>query len=248
MYEFCERHGVRHERCGKVIVARNEGELPRLDELERRGRANGVPGLRRLDAAGLRELEPHAAGVAALHSPHTGDRGLRRRRAGAGAPRRRSAVSTWSPAARSRRVEERRRGRAARATRAARHGRGARCSAPGPGRTGWRWRPGAPADPRIVPVPRRLPEAEAGAAAAGALADLPGARPEPAVPGRAPEPPRGRRGAARARRRCSPAPATPTASSRVRPRDLARDPRLAGQLAAVPALLAHRPDRDPARG
>jgi 2-hydroxyglutarate dehydrogenase len=50
----------------------NDGELPALDELEARGRANGVPGLRRVDAAGLRELEPHAAGVAALHSPATG--------------------------------------------------------------------------------------------------------------------------------------------------------------------------------
>jgi L-2-hydroxyglutarate oxidase len=72
LYEFCERHGVRHERCGKVIVAREEAELPRLDELERRGRANGVPGLRRVSSAELRELEPHARGSAALHSPFTG--------------------------------------------------------------------------------------------------------------------------------------------------------------------------------
>jgi (S)-2-hydroxyglutarate dehydrogenase len=72
MYEFCERHDIRHERCGKVIVARHEGELGRLDELERRGQANGVPGLRRLPGDGLRELEPHCRGVAALHSPATG--------------------------------------------------------------------------------------------------------------------------------------------------------------------------------
>ena len=72
LYELCEREGVPHERCGKVIVARDPSELRRLDELERRGRANGVEGLRRLDAAGLRQLEPHAAGVAALHSPGTG--------------------------------------------------------------------------------------------------------------------------------------------------------------------------------
>ena len=72
LYEFCDETGVPYERCGKVIVALSEEELPRLDELERRGRANGVPGLRRLDGAGLRELEPHAAGVAALHSPATG--------------------------------------------------------------------------------------------------------------------------------------------------------------------------------
>jgi 2-hydroxyglutarate dehydrogenase len=72
MYEFCERHQIPHERCGKVIVARHEGELARLDELERRGQANRVPGLRRLTGAELREIEPHCRGVAALHSPATG--------------------------------------------------------------------------------------------------------------------------------------------------------------------------------
>jgi (S)-2-hydroxyglutarate dehydrogenase len=72
LYAYCEERGVPFERCGKVIVARNEAEVPRLDELERRGRENGVPGLRRLDAAELRELEPHCRGVAALHSPSTG--------------------------------------------------------------------------------------------------------------------------------------------------------------------------------
>lgn len=72
MYDFCAEHGVAHERCGKVIVALHEGELGRLDELERRGRANGVPGLRRIGPDELRELEPHAAGIAGLHSPHTG--------------------------------------------------------------------------------------------------------------------------------------------------------------------------------
>ena len=72
LYELCEREGVRHERCGKVIVARDESELGRLDELERRGRENGVPGLRRLDAGGIEELEPHCRGVAGLHSPDTG--------------------------------------------------------------------------------------------------------------------------------------------------------------------------------
>ena len=72
MYEFCERHEIRFERCGKVIVARHDGELTRLDELERRGSANGVPGLRRLSGEELREIEPHCRGVAALHSPATG--------------------------------------------------------------------------------------------------------------------------------------------------------------------------------
>jgi 2-hydroxyglutarate dehydrogenase len=72
LYAFCDEHGVAYERCGKLIVALDDSELGRLDELERRGRANGVPDLARLDAAGLREVEPHAAGVAALHSPYTG--------------------------------------------------------------------------------------------------------------------------------------------------------------------------------
>jgi L-2-hydroxyglutarate oxidase len=72
LYEYCERRGIAHERCGKVIVATSAAELPGLDELERRGNANGVPGLRRLDANELREIEPRASGVAALHSPNTG--------------------------------------------------------------------------------------------------------------------------------------------------------------------------------
>ncbi|HEY2637323.1 MAG TPA: L-2-hydroxyglutarate oxidase [Solirubrobacteraceae bacterium] len=72
MYEYCAERGIAHERCGKLIVATEATELPALDELERRGRANGVPGLRRLDSAELREVEPHVTGVAALHSPATG--------------------------------------------------------------------------------------------------------------------------------------------------------------------------------
>jgi 2-hydroxyglutarate dehydrogenase len=72
LYEYCAAKGIDAQRCGKVIVATSESELPGLDELERRGRENGVPGLRRVDAAGLRELEPHASGIAALHSPATG--------------------------------------------------------------------------------------------------------------------------------------------------------------------------------
>src|SRR5215510_6452059 len=66
LYEFCDEHGIAYERCGKLIIALNEAELPRLDELERRGQANAVPGLRRLDARQLREIEPYATGVAAL--------------------------------------------------------------------------------------------------------------------------------------------------------------------------------------
>lgn len=72
LYAYCERRQIPHRRCGKLILAGDPSELGRLDELERRGRANGVPGLRRLDAAGIEAVEPHARGVAGLHSPATG--------------------------------------------------------------------------------------------------------------------------------------------------------------------------------
>jgi L-2-hydroxyglutarate oxidase len=72
LYRFCAEHDVAHERCGKVVVATREAELPALDELERRGRANGLEGLRRLGPDELKEHEPHAAGLAALFVPETG--------------------------------------------------------------------------------------------------------------------------------------------------------------------------------
>ncbi|WP_037409234.1 L-2-hydroxyglutarate oxidase [Candidatus Solirubrobacter pratensis] len=72
LYDFCDRHGIAYERCGKLIIALDESELPGLEELHRRGVANRVPGLRRLGAAELREIEPYATGIAALHSPATG--------------------------------------------------------------------------------------------------------------------------------------------------------------------------------
>jgi L-2-hydroxyglutarate oxidase len=72
MYRFCEQHGVPHERCGKVVVATSARELPALDELERRGRANRLTGMRRLRGEEIRELEPHVAGIAGLHVLETG--------------------------------------------------------------------------------------------------------------------------------------------------------------------------------
>jgi L-2-hydroxyglutarate oxidase len=72
LYEYCERKEIAVDRCGKLIVALDRSELGRLDELEQRGRLNQVPGLRRLGAEEIAEIEPHACGVAALHSPHTG--------------------------------------------------------------------------------------------------------------------------------------------------------------------------------
>ena len=68
---FCDEHGVAYDECGKVIVARDVSELPRLDEIERRARANGVPGLRRLSGVELTEVEPYVRGVGGLHSPST---------------------------------------------------------------------------------------------------------------------------------------------------------------------------------
>ena len=70
--EFCEENNIEYEMCGKVIVATDEREMASLEELYRRGTANGVPGLRIISAEELREMEPHARGIKALHSPNTG--------------------------------------------------------------------------------------------------------------------------------------------------------------------------------
>ncbi|HEY2536452.1 MAG TPA: L-2-hydroxyglutarate oxidase [Solirubrobacteraceae bacterium] len=72
LYTYCAERAIAVEACGKLIVATEPSELPRLDELERRAGANGVAGVRRLDAAGISEIEPHARGIAALHVPGTG--------------------------------------------------------------------------------------------------------------------------------------------------------------------------------
>src|SRR2546430_717389 len=72
MYRFCAEHDIRAERCGKLVVATEERELPRLDELEHRGRANGLEGIERLGPEAIREREPYAAGVAGLWVPQTG--------------------------------------------------------------------------------------------------------------------------------------------------------------------------------
>lgn len=72
LYRFCAEYGIPHERCGKLVVATTRAELPALGELYRRGTANGLVGLRWLDPAGMREVEPHVAGVAALHVRETG--------------------------------------------------------------------------------------------------------------------------------------------------------------------------------
>ena len=72
LYRFCERHEIPHQRCGKLVVATREEELPTLTELERRGHANGLTGLRRLAAEEISEVEPAAAGIAGLEVAETG--------------------------------------------------------------------------------------------------------------------------------------------------------------------------------
>ena len=71
MVEFCKEHGVAHEICGKLVVATEESELGRMNELAERCRANDVP-VERVGPERIRELEPHAAGIAALYVPVTG--------------------------------------------------------------------------------------------------------------------------------------------------------------------------------
>lgn len=69
---FCRREAIPHEMCGKIVVATSEVELSRLDELHRRGVANGLEGLRFLQPAEIREIEPHCSGIRGLLVPQTG--------------------------------------------------------------------------------------------------------------------------------------------------------------------------------
>ncbi|MEA2194541.1 MAG: (S)-2-hydroxyglutarate dehydrogenase [Solirubrobacteraceae bacterium] len=71
LYAYCAANAIDVRRIGKLVIALRPDELPALDELGRRARANGVADARRVDGDGLRAIEPHAAGIAALHSPGT---------------------------------------------------------------------------------------------------------------------------------------------------------------------------------
>ncbi|MGA9746839.1 MAG: L-2-hydroxyglutarate oxidase [Nocardioides sp.] len=71
LQDFCSEHAIAYDACGKVLVALDPVEESRLGAIEDRARANGVPGVRRLSAAELIEIEPHVRGVAGLHSPST---------------------------------------------------------------------------------------------------------------------------------------------------------------------------------
>lgn len=69
--EYCADKGIVYDERGKLVVAVDDGERAALESIRQRAEANGVPGMRSVDAAGLREIEPHAVGVAGLYSPHT---------------------------------------------------------------------------------------------------------------------------------------------------------------------------------
>jgi L-2-hydroxyglutarate oxidase len=72
MVEFCRENAVPHEICGKLVVAADETEVPRLRALQERGAANGLEGLRWVNRDEMREIEPHVGGVAALRVPQEG--------------------------------------------------------------------------------------------------------------------------------------------------------------------------------
>ena len=72
LIQFCDENGVPYEICGKVVVATTDEELPRLEELRRRGEANGLRRLETIGTERLKELEPHATGIKGLHVPETG--------------------------------------------------------------------------------------------------------------------------------------------------------------------------------
>src|SRR5688500_15329763 len=69
--DYCAERGLPYQECGKLVVAVDTDELARFDALEATARANGVPGLTRVEGSGITDLEPHAAGLVALHSPVT---------------------------------------------------------------------------------------------------------------------------------------------------------------------------------
>lgn len=72
LLEFAREHNIRHDVCGKVIVATNEKERPQLDGILERGRANGLEGIRKIGREELREIEPHVNGLEAIWVPQAG--------------------------------------------------------------------------------------------------------------------------------------------------------------------------------
>ncbi len=72
MYRFCKENDIKHDRCGKIVVATDESEIERLNKLEKTGNQNGLSGIKKLNAEQLREFEPHVNGIQGLYIPQTG--------------------------------------------------------------------------------------------------------------------------------------------------------------------------------
>ncbi len=72
LFRFCEEHDIPHDRCGKVVVATQESELPALEVLYQRGIENGLSGLKKIGPEEILEREPHISGIEGLHVPQTG--------------------------------------------------------------------------------------------------------------------------------------------------------------------------------
>jgi L-2-hydroxyglutarate oxidase len=72
LYDFCEKHSIPFQKCGKVVVAGNESELNALDELYKRGIANGLIGIKKLGSEEIKNYEPHSKGIAGIFVPQTG--------------------------------------------------------------------------------------------------------------------------------------------------------------------------------
>ncbi len=72
MYKFCKQHNIKHERCGKLVVATKQEEIPQLQKLEERGKANGLTGIKKLNSEELKEYEPHVSGLSGLFITETG--------------------------------------------------------------------------------------------------------------------------------------------------------------------------------
>ena len=181
MYAYCVEHEIPYERCGKLIVAATEAELPQLDALEARGRANGVPGLRRVSAEEIVQIEPECRGVSALYSPNTG-------------------IVDYRAVARSLEAELRSLGAefklGCRVSALRRRGSTTVLTHDG-GHTGAGWAiacaglwsdrlaedAGAPADPRIIPFRGAYLRLQTGSTAGRARPGVSGSRPRPPVPG-----------------------------------------------------------------
>ncbi len=72
MYKFCEEYNIKHHKCGKIVVATNQNEISKLNELEVRGIANGLTNIKRLKKEELKEYEPNVNGIEGLFIPQTG--------------------------------------------------------------------------------------------------------------------------------------------------------------------------------